>query len=67
MLYVLRDELTFYELLGPVDINGNECPVSCPGSCAAWEMSCPGREDGYGCMIPDFCMPITGNSFTHKQ
>ena len=61
-LFVLFDNLTFYYLLGPLDNQGYECPVSCPENCAENMMSCPDGDDGNGCMMPDFCMPITGNS-----
>ena len=63
ILFVLFDNLTFYKLLGPLDNNGLECPVSCPLNCASWEMSCPGGDDGNGCMMPDSCIPMKGNSY----
>ena len=50
--------LTFYELLGPVDNNGFNCPVVCPVDCGKDMMNCPGEDDGNGCIMPDTCMPI---------
>ena len=55
---VLFDNFTFYVLLGPLDANGLECPVLCPMNCGKDMMSCPGRDDGNGCMMPDTCMPM---------
>ena len=53
--------LTFYGLLGPLDNNGYECPVSCPMNCPMKDMiSCPGGDDGNGCMMQDFCIASIG-------
>ena len=57
-MYVLLWYLTFYELLGPVDNNGFNCPVVCPVDCGKDMMNCPGEDDGNGCIMPDTCMPI---------
>ena len=62
-LHVLFDNLTFYELLGPLDINGLECPVSCPMNCGKDMMNCPGGDDGNGCTMPDTCMPTKGGEY----
>ena len=59
---VLFDNLTFYELLGPLDNDGNECPIQCPMNCGKDTMSCPGG-DANGCMMPDFCMPLKGGEY----
>ena len=58
LIYVLFHNSTFYELLGPLDNNGFECPVVCPIDCGKDMMNCPGGDDGNGCMMPDTCMPF---------
>jgi hypothetical protein len=62
-LHVLFENLKFYELLGPLDNNGYECPVSCPMNCGKDMMNCPGGDDGYGCMMPDTCISTVGGEY----
>ena len=46
-----------------VDNNGFECPGLCPMFCGKDEISCPGGDDGNGCMMPDTCMPTKGGEW----
>ena len=62
------DIFAFYGLLGPLDNNGYECPVSCPMNCPMIKdgmMNCPGGDDGNGCEMPEFCISSIGKFESH--
>ena len=48
---------TFPYLLGPIGLDGKECPVHCPAPCNDDEMMCYGGKDWNGCPHQDFCNP----------
>ena len=37
-----------------------DCTNPEPIECGEDMMICPGGDDGYGCMMPDTCMPTKG-------
>ena len=66
LIWYFFDIFTFYGLLGPLDNNGYECPVSCPMNCPMKDMiNCPGGDDGNGCEMPEFCISSIGKFESH--
>ena len=59
-----------YFEIGPIGLDGNECPVSCPlteSNCPENHMICPGGSDANGCPMPATCVSMTGDFFySHK-
>merc|ERR1711860_160183 len=45
---------------GPVGLDGNDCPSTCPVMCGVDTMWCPGGTDANGCMMPNTCPPMQG-------